>query len=284
MMGDNDPELCFGMVCMCTSFWLSTPITPRQLRDATIVGSEARLQQLTSKLFGDKKPDYLDVSLVCVRTMLCIQYQKGGYIGILDIHTSSGLKTLLGQFSSLGVRLQLFIPLLQDDSEGCDSPRTSGIRLFINIYGPRSLFNRIGKLLSDSELFLQRPQHNYYGINYENPHYFIPPSDRRDLNNSSVSRTRNMAKIEDEVSAIFDTATLDLPTFEVGLGSGITTTLKKCVQFTYRLQVPRLMLRPSRHQKQGLHFMLQRESVQTAGDSNINLAHKLTRGHLVGLP
>lgn len=153
---------------------------------------------------------------------------------MLDKRTSLGLKKLFHSCTS-AVRLQLFIPLSRDENGGTSDARIPGqVPLSIKIYGPRSLFEQVGRLLSDHGLFLQRPENNEHGISYENPHYFVP---RTGLTHAITaeggtlnSKARRLHQIEDEVWAIFETTEIDFSNIKVDPGSGIKTSLKEFVQ------------------------------------------------------
>ncbi|KAF8245042.1 hypothetical protein K440DRAFT_424037 [Wilcoxina mikolae CBS 423.85] len=229
---ESGTEICFGM-----------------LREGLTTAPRSRIQNTLSKLYADRKPTFLPISL---GSALFILDEVGGYIGMLDKKTSTGVKKLLHSCNS-AVRLQLFIPLNKDDKEEItDTQRPGPISLSINIYGPRSLFDQVGRLLSDHGLFLQRPENNDHGTPYENPHYFVP---RSGLTHTAAAgelvtlETRRRHQIEDEVWAIFETAVIDFSNFNVNPGYGIKTSLKE-------------------HQRQALYFMQQRESENPTSEFN----------------
>jgi hypothetical protein len=72
------------------------------------------------------------------------------------------------------MRMQAFVPREQwlQSIQQWESERASAVVNFdLNIYGPRRHAAEVGRILSSTKLFLQRPIHGTSGLLYYNPHY-----------------------------------------------------------------------------------------------------------------
>lgn len=146
------------------------------------------------------------------------EQESGIYIGLLDKQSSCGLKKLLSNYK---VRLQFYIPL-----QGASDPARGGVPVYINVYGPASLFDCVGKLLTDCELFLQRPIQIDTDVSYENPQCLRLGHSR---SGHGATNTRAFVDFENEVSALFESITPSLLAQNrfAQTGYGIRTKLKK---------------------------------------------------------
>lgn len=197
-----------------------------------------KLQKLIQGLFGNvsiqNRPKTLPVSCELYGTTLFVRHERAaGYIGILDRATTTGLAKLLSRYK--GVRLQFYILTEQAFHDPDIEAPSEGVPIQLNVYGPRSLFDVVGWLLLDCDLFLQRPDHIDAGVTYENPQSWSSSL-------TDAGSARSWVNIEDEVSALFESVTVDIlsPTFlsspevartssETQAGFGIRTKLKKSI-------------------------------------------------------
>ncbi|KAB8303436.1 hypothetical protein EYC80_004861 [Monilinia laxa] len=169
-------------------------------------------------------------------------------IGCVDINTAIGLAPILDS-PRMGVRTAARILTRKrtpdDRPEG--TPCSIRYNLDLNLYGPKKYALQIGRHLSHKQLYLRTPLSVEAGIELHNPHAIEKPP--RNLQpttsySSYASRTqapvRTTEEIRNDVLGVFDSLPRSENLPEMEPSPLITTELLK-------------------HQKQGLHFMTNRE-------------------------
>ncbi|KAH9209007.1 SNF2 family N-terminal domain-containing protein [Leptodontidium sp. 2 PMI_412] len=100
---------------------------------------------------------------------LYLHFKDGTVFALLNNHTSTGLSQVIDypyiQLDVLGSLLAI-----RETLGRATKASDATVRVDINVYGPLSSLKSVGKLLSDSKVFLQRPDRPRPGIQYHNPH------------------------------------------------------------------------------------------------------------------
>ncbi|KAL5330617.1 hypothetical protein ACEPPN_000136 [Leptodophora sp. 'Broadleaf-Isolate-01'] len=100
---------------------------------------------------------------------LYLHFKDGTVFALLNNHTSTGLSQVIDspyiQLDALGSLLAI-----RETLGRATKASDATVRVDINVYGPLSSLKYVGKLLSDSKVFLQRPDRPRPGIQYHNPH------------------------------------------------------------------------------------------------------------------
>ncbi|EPQ67026.1 Bgt-5364 [Blumeria graminis f. sp. tritici] len=170
-------------------------------------------------------------------------------IGTIDVDTAVGLTPLLD--SSYSIRTTSRI-LTRTRKEG-DLPPGSDINacyaLDLNLYGPKKLALNIGKHLSQKNLWLRTPLFVEAGVELYNPHAVQPPPPPARTLSSYIGHrmqapSRTTEEIRNDVIGMFDTLQRSKHLPEMEPGPHIKTKLLK-------------------HQMQGLHFMFNKEKLDT---------------------
>ncbi|KAK3369585.1 SNF2 family N-terminal domain-containing protein, partial [Lasiosphaeria ovina] len=167
-------------------------------------------------------------------------------IGISDLVTTHHLQSLKGM---LGVR---FAAVVQSSTLSSHinkkKPSKAIIDISVNIYGPARLIDQVGLKLEAVSAFLQHPVYLETGLEYVNPHFFYPDSERYEVRGlvgppSLDSRALGISNgIENALSSLDDvngmlesTRQMDMTDSERRAAELITTTLtRSVVSFSYQ--------------------------------------------------
>jgi SWI/SNF-related matrix-associated actin-dependent regulator of chromatin subfamily A3 len=178
--------------------------------------------------------------------LITVYSRSGAYCGLLCTHITRAL-TQIAQKCFL--RFEAFVS--SENKEKANS-------ISINIYGLLEDSETIGDLLSDNEVFLQRPSKYDDSYEYRNPQYFTIPETERmgietdtDLSHDSaaVLRHRWTNDVQDMLETLLPSTTSQ-------------TWPQECV-VSNRIKTPML-----EHQQQALCFMREREEVHCHINSN----------------
>lgn len=231
-------EVCFGMIHKAS---ISAHTVP-----ATAFGTD---------VFPDNWPP---IPIILRRggnpgtLIVCALDPVGREFGCVDINTARALIPLLDLKL---VRVQartLSRPKRQGEAVGA---RVSvNISIYINLYGPEEKGATVGNLLSQKNVFLQNPM-SADRLEYKNPHYrdgimqgwAKHGGPQRTNNTGYVSRTAE--EIRADVNNVFDGLEQSDNLPEMDPDPQIKTPLLK-------------------HQKQGLHFMTNKEKERTFGEGD----------------
>ncbi|PMB70570.1 putative SWI/SNF-related matrix-associated actin-dependent regulator of chromatin subfamily A member 3-like 1 [Beauveria bassiana] len=236
----KDEEVCYGMI--------------KTYLNCTLVPSP---KPGTQSIFG---PSYIPPIKINLKRAVGDQTLKipasdftRGIIGHVVPVTAGALSPLLD--SNLRLRTECRIPSQpRKPGEESGTPTSRAYTFEIVLYGPLKYAKNIGEHLRRNSQKLVAPFMVQKGIRVNNPHVgeYRPPAPRSSVNTnaqimSSSLSTRTVEEVRSEVLGVFDSMTKseDLPTMEP---SAIITT-------------PLL-----RHQRQGLYFMTNRETVDTIDD------------------
>lgn len=132
---------------------------------------------------------------------IAVHLESGEYWGLLDRCTTVGLMLLLELES---IRLQVFTLVhksVRKVAQGLQDP-LSGIPIYINVYGFENIFEDVGKILSDNQIFLQHPQHNESHLEYKNPHFLTIPNG---VISTPSTPSRIPSETMDKITALFET-------------------------------------------------------------------------------
>ncbi|KAH0536054.1 hypothetical protein FGG08_007035 [Glutinoglossum americanum] len=192
--------------------------------------------------------------LVYRKHYIILQTRSGKDVAVLDTRTTKALKTLSDLKS---VRFEAF-PIADGLANGVqvwkEKGKITGISVEINVYGGRDVVNVVGKNLSRSAIYLQHPGHLGDNIEYHNPHYLTLPGQLRlehcTLTPPYCPGEPTKGTSGPDIATVFD-------------------SLKRyrCLQqVDVDLQVRTSLLS---HQKEGVHFMAQREGGEPFSDFNL---------------
>lgn len=187
-------------------------------------------------------------------------------IGVIDTNTSLGLVPVLD--SSCAARTTCRI-LSRPKRPGDPPPGTEGVscqyHLDLNLYGPKKYALRIGQALSQKQVYLRSPIFLEAGTILHNPHEIRKPPQaisRMTPTNGYRAQApiRTTEEVRSDIISMFDSLQQsdDLP--EMNPSDGVTTELL-------------------RHQKQGLHFMTNKERQGQSEEEAINALYKLHIGN-----
>ena len=100
---------------------------------------------------------------------LFLRFPDGSDLGYLTERLANALKTL---FDRPDMEFEAFasLALLEETIRRCGKASEAAMRVNINVYGPISDREDVGKTMSSAHLFLQDPDHCRPGIEYINPH------------------------------------------------------------------------------------------------------------------
>jgi len=107
-------------------------------------------------------------------TEVVLKFQDNMDFGHLNVHASKALKGLIGrpsfQIDAIG-SIQTFCESIGRATKQADAT----VRVDMNIYGLKRDAEYIGQHLSSHKVFLQRPDRQRPGTNYDNPHLLRCP-------------------------------------------------------------------------------------------------------------
>ncbi|ESZ98698.1 hypothetical protein SBOR_0936 [Sclerotinia borealis F-4128] len=237
VVGDEqDREVCYGRIEGSQLNAHRIP-TPRPGAQVLIPENWPQIKIVLRRKEGDKTNNIH--ALDCTREI----------IGCVDVNTAIGLTPLLDS-PTISVRTAARIltrkRTAEDQSAG--SPCSVRFNLDLNIYGKKKHALQIGRFLSQKQLWLRTPLSVEAGIELYNPHAIEKPfrnlQPASNTYSSYASRSqapvRTTEEIRNDVLGVFDSLPRSENLPEMEPNSLITTELLK-------------------HQKQGLHFMTNRE-------------------------
>lgn len=183
--------------------------------------------------------------------MVCALDPTGKEFGCVDINTARALVPLLDLKL---VRVQAKIMARpKRPGEVIGASTSVSVQIYINLYGPEEKGIMVGSLLSQKNVFLQQPMEKDR-VEYKNPQYqdgssqvWARHSAQRSSSAGYVSRTAE--EIRADVNNVFDRLEQsdNLPEMEPD---------------------PRIKTPLLKHQKQGLHFMTNKEKERTFGEDD----------------
>lgn len=173
--------------------------------------------------------------------------------------TGTALETLRGVPS---IRLEAVVGEyhIQPDQQHGKGKKTV-FSISINIYGSEKVIQDVGKRLSKAHAYLQHPIHLNNSIPYNNPHYYTIP----DVRKEKYLYVSPASGIEDKQGPVLDLAKIFeevdrsriLPSQNADWH--IMTPLLRYGCISNRMIVADSMSFAHRHQKEALHFIIQRE-------------------------
>jgi SWI/SNF-related matrix-associated actin-dependent regulator of chromatin subfamily A3 len=87
----------------------------------------------------------------------------------VNTHVSQALRPLLEK-SQLRLEAVVNISTARDRIRQAKTANDARLRVYVNVYGPRTTREHIGQELSKKQVWLQKPDHWKPGTAYENPH------------------------------------------------------------------------------------------------------------------
>ena len=231
---DDDKEVCYGRVEGAELNASKVP-TPKPGATALSSGYLPQVKIVLRRRVGEKT-----IVIHAVDSTREI-------IGCVDVNTSLGLSPLLD--SKYGIRTAARI-LTRPKRDG-DPPPGSAVSkrygLDLNIYGPKKFAKSIGQHLSMKQLWLRTPLFVEAGVELHNPHAFQRPPQPPPRGTAPSYSYRNQGNvrsaeaIRNDVLNLFDSLPRSENLQELEPDPRITTELL-------------------RHQKQGLFFMINKET------------------------
>lgn len=177
----------------------------------------------------------------------------GHDFGNIDVRSSLGLVPLMDSAFS-NVRLQARLDSRKKKPGDYPGNLTSDTYFAtINVYGPKRHATAIGKFLSQKQVYLRQPYSVDKGIEVDNPHAakhpVLPratiPGTSSGVSSSTSYVSRTVEEIRNDVLNMFD-------------------SLEKSENLPEMEPDPRITTPLLSHQKQGLHFMTEREKLKVS--------------------
>ena len=179
----------------------------------------------------------------------------GKDFGNIDVRTSLGLTPLMdAKLANIRVQARL-ASRKKKPNEYSGMLCSEYYDAHINLYGPKARADAVGKFLSQRQIFLRTPYLVDHGVDICNPHEIRQPVIPRTslagtssgANPSSGYAIRTVEEIRNDVLGMFDSLqeSENLPEMEASIN--VTTPLLS-------------------HQKQGLHFMTEKERLRIPGN------------------
>ncbi|KAI9641082.1 hypothetical protein NHQ30_010511 [Ciborinia camelliae] len=233
---EQDREVCYGRI---EGSSLNAHRVPTPRPGAPVLNSEnwPQIKIVLRRKDGDRTNNIH--ALDCTREI----------IGCVDVNTAIGLTPLLDSPKmSIRTAARILTRKRTADDQPTGSPCTVRYNLDLNIYGPKKHALQIGRFLSQKQLWLRTPLSVEAGIELHNPHAIEKPSRNLQPTSSTYSSyasrsqapVRTTEEIRNDVLGVFDSLPRSENLPEMEPSPLITTELLK-------------------HQKQGLHFMTNRE-------------------------
>ncbi|KAL5431163.1 hypothetical protein PMIN05_009705 [Paraphaeosphaeria minitans] len=150
------------------------------------------------------------------------------------------------------VDLEAFAPInpVRETISRATNEKEAVVRVNINIYGPRSVTQEIGSILSSKKIYLQRPDYIKPGMFYDNPHVLKLGNFQHSFNGQGVElRTEKQPECETAKAEAFQRTI-----------NGIYSSLTRSQTLAGLEGDGRLKTQLLTHQKQALDFMSQREN------------------------
>jgi SWI/SNF-related matrix-associated actin-dependent regulator of chromatin subfamily A3 len=141
---------------------------------------------------------------------LNIQFSDGVIVGNLNVQSSKVLKPL---FDS-GIRLEAFASTkaMVDTISRAKKVTEAALKVNINLYGPESEALNVGKILSESNFWLQLPHNRIRGTTYRNPQILWLPdfdsfqaemNETANLSSASKDKPTRPKTIQQELEPVF---------------------------------------------------------------------------------
>lgn len=173
--------------------------------------------------------------------------------GNIDVRTALGLSHILSVKTPKYKAQARLLPRKRKPDEIPGSPCSEYFNITINLYGPKSKATSIGKFLSQKQLYLRAPYLVDVGCEVYNPHQ---PKTEAILRTAMLGRpsgsspgyvSRTTEEIRNDVLGMFD-------------------SLEKSENLPEMEPNPLIVTKLLRHQKQGLHFMMDKERDRVFGE------------------
>ena len=138
-----------------------------------------------------------------------VDFDDGNQFGYLRENMTTALKPLR-TIKSLEFEVILIAQTLRKQIGNMKKASDAVIPVDINVYGPRSLADDVGEVLSMGKAFLQRPDHHHRRFPYENPHVIkftdadapAPINDVQPQNATNSQPKSAAEKLQDVVSQV----------------------------------------------------------------------------------
>jgi SWI/SNF-related matrix-associated actin-dependent regulator of chromatin subfamily A3 len=137
---------------------------------------------------------------------------------------------------------------LRDVLNTAKTAKDTIFRVNINVYGSRNVQKEVGEHLSESKAFLQHPDHPRAGITYDNPHVLALPD---------ILLPKTLAHVKDVHEPTLKSGPQD--NFQEAVAH-VLKSLKRSSHLQSLDGDQRLKTILLPHQKEGLDFMIQRET------------------------
>lgn len=181
--------------------------------------------------------------------IVCALDPTGREFGCVDINTARALVPLL-DLKLVRVQARI-IPRPKRQGETVGAQTSINVSIYINLYGPEEKGTTVGNLLSQKNVFLQDPM-GADRVEYRNPHY-------------QESTTQNWAKHGPQRTNTYVSRTAEEIRADV---NNVFDGLEQSDNLPEMDPDPRIKTPLLKHQKQGLHFMTNKEKERTFGEGD----------------
>ncbi|KAK7190159.1 SNF2 family domain-containing protein [Paraphaeosphaeria sporulosa] len=199
---------------------------------------------------GQPIPGHFQMLITKAEDRYLVGFPDGTLLGEANALLEEALESIEKQRHR--VDLEAFAPIrpIRETIYRATKEKEAVVRVNINIYGPSSVTQEIGSILSSKKIYLQRPDYIKPGMSYENPHVLKLGNFQHSFHSQEV-----------------DLRTEQQPESEVAKAEAFQKTIDTIYSSLTRGQTlaglegdDRLKTQLLTHQKQALHFMSQREN------------------------
>jgi SWI/SNF-related matrix-associated actin-dependent regulator of chromatin subfamily A3 len=229
---DADEQICYGMIYRAA---------------VKLIGEATDIEGTLKDLECGHDSAHFICDITKNADELLLIFPNGIEFALLCKQTTKALETII-DLPSVQVEAIADLVNLRDTVFAAKNAKDTIFRVNINIYGLRQIQAEIGKHLSKSKAFLQHPDHVRPGTAYENPHFIALPGitlPTTQIQTQDAHETAPKGDHEDN----FQKAVAD-----------VFSSLKRSSHLQGLEGDRRLKTTLLPHQKEGLDFMMQRET------------------------
>ncbi|RDW57005.1 hypothetical protein BP6252_13923 [Coleophoma cylindrospora] len=228
----NSTEICYGMVSRAA---------------VRLAGDMLQLDHKLQRTEGSYGFGFAGFNILLEKGEINLRFHDGYHLGSTNMQFCDGVLGIL----KFHIRMEAIANLANVRSRIAKAEKASDaiVRIDINVFGPRDNATVVGKILSDSKIWLQKPDILQKGMDYENPQFLELEGfeelevDRQPLEMASGQKRLGMddQRFEEAVEDVFN-------------------RLTRCDQLERVEKDQRVKTKLLDHQEESLFFMMQRET------------------------
>jgi SWI/SNF-related matrix-associated actin-dependent regulator of chromatin subfamily A3 len=199
---------------------------------------------------GHPIPGHFQMGINRAEDRYLISFPDGTLFGEANVLLEEALQRI--EEERHDVDLEVFAPIrpIRETISRATKEKEAVVRVNINIYGPRSVVQEIGSILSAKKLYLQRPDYIRPGLIYDNPHVLRLGNIIQSFNGQDMEMHTAKQQESEVAKAEAFQKTIDTIYSSLTRGQDLAG-----LEGDNRLKTQLLI-----HQKQALDFMTQREN------------------------